>query len=79
MFVRSQLFITVWQQTFDYFGMILSYLVQIIPIFVLHSYEGKRPEELGTIISNVSLQKNSFIYLLLPFGAYSYLFLKLSK
>ncbi|VDD97199.1 unnamed protein product [Enterobius vermicularis] len=41
-------------------GRQLSYLVQIIPIFVLHSYEGKRPEELGTIISN-----NAFFYIML--------------
>lgn len=46
---------SVWQQTFDYFGAILSYLIQYFPIFLMHSYSDTSPGDLAMIISNVSL------------------------
>ncbi|VDK19668.1 unnamed protein product [Anisakis simplex] len=49
-----------WQQLFDYYGAILTYSIQYIPIFILHSYDDKKPDELGKIISN-----NAFFYIML--------------
>ncbi|VDD94476.1 unnamed protein product [Enterobius vermicularis] len=49
-----------WQQTFDYFGAILSYLIQYFPIFLMHSYSDTSPGDLAMIISN-----NAFRYIML--------------
>lgn len=40
---------------FDYYGATLTYAIQYIPIFMLHTYDHIPAEELGPIISNVML------------------------
>uniref|UniRef100_A0A914ZKA1 ABC transporter domain-containing protein n=2 Tax=Parascaris univalens TaxID=6257 RepID=A0A914ZKA1_PARUN len=49
-----------WQQMFDYYGATLTYAIQYIPIFMLHTYDHVPAEELGPIISN-----NAFCYIML--------------
>uniref|UniRef100_A0A1I7ZL51 ABC transmembrane type-1 domain-containing protein n=1 Tax=Steinernema glaseri TaxID=37863 RepID=A0A1I7ZL51_9BILA len=49
-----------WQQFFDYYGAMLSYAIQFIPIFMLHSYTDKTGGDLSEIIS-----KNAFVYIML--------------
>uniref|UniRef100_A0A0M3IT26 ABC transmembrane type-1 domain-containing protein n=1 Tax=Ascaris lumbricoides TaxID=6252 RepID=A0A0M3IT26_ASCLU len=49
-----------WQQMFDYYGATLTYAIQYIPIFMLHTYDHIPAEELGPIISN-----NAFCYIML--------------
>uniref|UniRef100_A0A0N5AER7 ABC transporter domain-containing protein n=1 Tax=Syphacia muris TaxID=451379 RepID=A0A0N5AER7_9BILA len=47
-----------WQLTFDYYGGVFTYLIQFIPVFLLHSYDDLSPSELGTVLSN-----NAFFYI----------------
>uniref|UniRef100_A0A158R4F2 ABC transporter domain-containing protein n=1 Tax=Syphacia muris TaxID=451379 RepID=A0A158R4F2_9BILA len=49
-----------WQQSFDYYGAIVSYLIQIIPIFINDSYADMDAPTLATTISN-----NAFRYIML--------------
>ncbi|VDM47197.1 unnamed protein product [Toxocara canis] len=49
-----------WQQLFDYYGAILTYAVQYIPMFILHVYDHIPAEKLGPIISN-----NAFFFIML--------------
>ncbi|VDN59196.1 unnamed protein product [Dracunculus medinensis] len=49
-----------WQQFFDYYGGILSYAIQYIPIFMLHIYDDKPPSDIAMAISN-----NAFVYIYL--------------
>uniref|UniRef100_A0A915Q3F9 ABC transporter domain-containing protein n=1 Tax=Setaria digitata TaxID=48799 RepID=A0A915Q3F9_9BILA len=49
-----------WQQLFDYYGGILSYAIQFIPVFVIGTYNNLPANDLGRIISN-----NAFIYMYL--------------
>lgn len=55
-----QLDISVWQQFFDYFGGVLSYVIQYLPIIILGTYDSKSPAELSQTISN-----NAFVYIYL--------------
>uniref|UniRef100_A0A914CIK1 ABC transmembrane type-1 domain-containing protein n=1 Tax=Acrobeloides nanus TaxID=290746 RepID=A0A914CIK1_9BILA len=47
-----------WKQFYDYYGGLLSYAIQYIPIFLMHSYDDSK--DLVTIISN-----NAFVYIYL--------------
>ncbi|KAM3728888.1 Lysosomal cobalamin transporter ABCD4 [Dirofilaria immitis] len=49
-----------WQQFFDYYGGILSYAIQFIPILITGIYDDLPGQDLGKIISN-----NAFIYMYL--------------
>ncbi|CEF62878.1 ATP-binding cassette sub-family D member 4 [Strongyloides ratti] len=49
-----------WQNFFDYYGGLLSYGIQYIPIFLLHTYKNVDPKVLPEIISN-----NAFVYIYL--------------
>uniref|UniRef100_A0A0K0EFB9 ABC transporter domain-containing protein n=1 Tax=Strongyloides stercoralis TaxID=6248 RepID=A0A0K0EFB9_STRER len=49
-----------WQNFFDYYGGLLSYGIQYIPIFLLHTYKNVDPQHLPEIISN-----NAFVYIYL--------------
>ncbi|KAK6053794.1 ABC transporter transmembrane region 2 [Cooperia oncophora] len=49
---------------FDYYGAILSYLIQVFPIFIFHSYNDMDPGALGKQISNNAFY---FIYLINSF------------
>uniref|UniRef100_A0A0N4ZIX9 ABC transporter domain-containing protein n=1 Tax=Parastrongyloides trichosuri TaxID=131310 RepID=A0A0N4ZIX9_PARTI len=49
-----------WQNFFDYYGGLLSYAIQYIPIFMLHTYKDVDPTKLPEIISN-----NAFVYIYL--------------
>ncbi|CEF69880.1 ATP-binding cassette sub-family D member 4 [Strongyloides ratti] len=49
-----------WKNFFNYFGALLSYGVQYIPIFLFNSYKDIDPKKLPEIISN-----NAFIYIYL--------------
>uniref|UniRef100_A0A915AKD2 ABC transporter domain-containing protein n=1 Tax=Parascaris univalens TaxID=6257 RepID=A0A915AKD2_PARUN len=49
-----------WQQLFDYYGAILSYAIQFVPVFINHLYDHTPPAELAGIIS-----KNAFVYIYL--------------
>lgn len=55
MFICWKLPTYFWQQTFDYYGVMVSYLIQFIPVFIMHSYDGMPPADMGTVISNVGL------------------------
>ncbi|VDP44716.1 unnamed protein product [Heligmosomoides polygyrus] len=57
--LKRQLTATLWkypaqflQKFFDYYGAILSYLIQVFPIFILNSYKDMDPATLGKVISN---------------------------
>uniref|UniRef100_A0A7E4W5J6 ABC transporter domain-containing protein n=1 Tax=Panagrellus redivivus TaxID=6233 RepID=A0A7E4W5J6_PANRE len=49
-----------WQQYFDYFGGLMSYAIQFIPIIILGTYDNKSGPDLASIIS-----KNAFVYIYL--------------
>uniref|UniRef100_A0A7E4V7J5 ABC transporter domain-containing protein n=1 Tax=Panagrellus redivivus TaxID=6233 RepID=A0A7E4V7J5_PANRE len=52
--------VSFWQQYFDYFGGLMSYGIQYIPIIVLGTYDDKSGADLAGIIS-----KNAFVYIYL--------------
>ena len=52
--------IPVFKQFFDYYGGLLSYALQFIPIIMLGTYDSKTPADLAQIISN-----NAFVYIYL--------------
>lgn len=69
--LKRQLTATLWkypaqflQKFFDYYGAILSYLIQVFPIFILNSYKDMDPATLGKVISNNTF---FFIYLINSF------------
>jgi len=49
-----------WKQFFDYFGGILSYVIQYLPIIILGTYDSQSPADLAQTISN-----NAFVYIYL--------------
>ncbi|CAG9534609.1 unnamed protein product [Cercopithifilaria johnstoni] len=49
-----------WQQLYDYYGGILSYAIQFIPILITGLYDDLPMQDLGRIISN-----NAFVYMYL--------------
>uniref|UniRef100_A0A0N5C3D9 ABC transporter domain-containing protein n=1 Tax=Strongyloides papillosus TaxID=174720 RepID=A0A0N5C3D9_STREA len=51
---------TFWRNFFNYYGGLLTYAIQYIPIFVMHSYKDVDPKKLPEIISN-----NAFVYIYL--------------
>ncbi|VDO60016.1 unnamed protein product [Heligmosomoides polygyrus] len=69
--IRSQLNATLWkypaqflQNFFDYYGAVLSYLIQVFPIFIFNSYKDMDPAALSKQISNNAF---FFIYLINSF------------
>uniref|UniRef100_A0A1I7WJQ6 ABC transmembrane type-1 domain-containing protein n=1 Tax=Heterorhabditis bacteriophora TaxID=37862 RepID=A0A1I7WJQ6_HETBA len=65
--LRRQLSQTLWkylaqffQNFFDYYGGVLSYLIQVIPIFILNSYKNMNHDDLAGLISN-----NAFFFITL--------------
>uniref|UniRef100_A0AC35GRU5 ABC transporter domain-containing protein n=1 Tax=Panagrolaimus sp. PS1159 TaxID=55785 RepID=A0AC35GRU5_9BILA len=65
--IKKQFFLVLWRlpnnffkQFFDYYGGLLSYALQFIPIIVIGTYDDKSPEDLAKIISN-----NAFYYIYL--------------
>ncbi|VDM53271.1 unnamed protein product [Angiostrongylus costaricensis] len=69
--LSRQLAITLWrypaqflQNFFDYYGAVLSYAIQLFPIFVFHTYDDMSPSALAKQISNNAFY---FIYLINSF------------
>ncbi|KAE9418416.1 hypothetical protein Angca_009609 [Angiostrongylus cantonensis] len=69
--LSKQLAITLWrypaqflQNFFDYYGAVLSYAIQLFPIFVFHAYDDMSPSALAKQISNNAFY---FIYLINSF------------
>uniref|UniRef100_A0A0K0EZ39 ATP-binding cassette sub-family D member 4 (inferred by orthology to a human protein) n=1 Tax=Strongyloides venezuelensis TaxID=75913 RepID=A0A0K0EZ39_STRVS len=67
MLLKNQLLLCIWrfpnsfwQNFFDYYGGLLSYGIQYIPIFLMHTYKDTDPKDLPQIISN-----NAFVYIYL--------------
>uniref|UniRef100_A0AC34FWP6 ABC transporter domain-containing protein n=1 Tax=Panagrolaimus sp. ES5 TaxID=591445 RepID=A0AC34FWP6_9BILA len=65
--IKKQFFLVLWRlpnnffkQFFDYYGGLLSYALQFIPIIVIGTYDDKSPVDLAKIIS-----VNAFIYIYL--------------
>uniref|UniRef100_A0A7I4YSN7 ATP-binding cassette sub-family D member 4 n=1 Tax=Haemonchus contortus TaxID=6289 RepID=A0A7I4YSN7_HAECO len=69
--LKTQLTSTLWkypaqflQNFFDYYGGVLSYVIQVFPIFIFHSYDNMDPATLSKQISNNAFY---FIYLINSF------------
>ncbi|VDL76525.1 unnamed protein product [Nippostrongylus brasiliensis] len=65
--LRRQLRASLWkypaqflQNFFDYYGGVVSYLIQVFPIFIFNSYKDMDPSDLGKHISN-----NAFVFIYL--------------
>ncbi|VDM94186.1 unnamed protein product [Onchocerca ochengi] len=58
--LKTLIDVIVWQQLFDYYGGILSYAIQFIPILITGVYDDLSVQDLARIIIN-----NAFVYMYL--------------